>query len=176
MRRLFVSALTLALALPAVARAQDKPLRDGFWFNIGLGGGSLGCDGCDSRLNGVSGQLSLGGTINQHVLLGVSSNAWTKSEDGATLTMSSLTAAIRYYPSATGHFYLTAGLGVAGLSAGVTGVGSGSASGTAALLGLGYDIRLTDAVSLTPYWNGVGGAFDGGNVNFGQIGLSLTWP
>lgn len=175
MRRVLAAALILA-SLPAVARAQDQPAREGFWFNIGLGAGSFGCEGCGSRLTGLSGQLSLGGTINQHVLLGVSSNGWTRSENGATLSMGSLTAMVRYYPSETGNFFITGGLGIATLSAGTIGVGSASTTGTAAVLGIGYDIRLGNAVSLTPFWNGIGGSFDGGTANFGQIGLAFTWP
>jgi hypothetical protein len=176
MRRLLLVAFTVIAAVPGALQAQDKPARDGFWFNVGLGVGTFGCEGCESTLTGLSGQLSLGGTINQHVLLGVSSNGWTKSENGATLTMVGLTAMIRYYPSATGNFFLTGGLGLASLSAGAAGYGSASTSGTAALLGIGYDIRLNNAVSLTPYWNGIGGSFSGSTASFGQIGLALTWP
>jgi hypothetical protein len=176
MRRLLVSAFAVTLSLPVALHAQDKPARDGFWFNIGLGAGSFGCEGCETTLTGLTGQLSLGGTINQHVSLGVSSNGWTKSENGATLSMGSLTAMLRYYPSSTGNFFLTGGLGIATLSAGAIGVGSASTTGTAAILGLGYDIRLNNSVSLTPFWNGIGGSFDGGTASFGQIGLAFTWP
>jgi hypothetical protein len=35
---------TLALsALPEVSAAQNSHTREGFWFNLGLGAGSLGC-------------------------------------------------------------------------------------------------------------------------------------
>ena len=165
---------TVLSAAPVLAQARPNT-RQGFWFNVGLGAGSLGCDDCDTRTNGLSGQLSLGGTISPRFLLGASSNGWTKSEEGTTLTMGSLTAAFRFYPSATGGFYLTGGLGVATLDLGVEGLGSASETGTAALLGLGYDIRLGDNISLTPFWNGIGGAFDGGGANFGQIGFGITW-
>lgn len=30
-------------------------------------------------------------------------------------------------------------------------------------------------ISLTPFWNGVGGSFNGAGANFGQIGLGFTW-
>lgn len=164
------------LTASASSSAQDRPnTREGFWINVGLGMGSLGCEDCDSRENGLSGQLALGGTLNQRVLLGVSSNGWTKSEDGVTLTMSSLTAAVRFYPSATGAFYVTGGLGLGMLDLGISGIGSDSETGTAVLLGVGYDFRVGSNFSLSPYWNGIGGSFDGGSANFGQIGLALTW-
>jgi hypothetical protein len=172
-----VCAFALALLVVAEpARAQaGTPERQGFWINVGLGGGSLGCSDCGTRETGLSGQLSLGGTINKHLLIGASSNGWTKSEDGITLTMSSLTAMVRYYPSATGGFYLTGGLGVSQVDLGIAGYGSGSDTGTSALLGLGYDLRIGKNVSLTPFWNGIGASFDGGDANFGQIGISFTW-
>lgn len=78
-----LSLATAALATPAVAQQPQE--RKGFWFNVGLGAGSLGCDDCDSRANGLSGQLSLGGTLTPRLLLGAGTNGWTKSEDGVTL-------------------------------------------------------------------------------------------
>ncbi|MBK6306527.1 MAG: hypothetical protein IPF47_12775 [Gemmatimonadetes bacterium] len=63
--------LSLAIAaLATPAMAQQPQERKGFWFNVGLGAGSLGCDDCDSRANGLSGQLSLGGTLTPRLLLG----------------------------------------------------------------------------------------------------------
>jgi len=35
----------------------------------------------------VSGNISLGGTLSQKLLLGVSTNGWTKSESGSSLTV-----------------------------------------------------------------------------------------
>ncbi len=172
----FACTLTL-LALSARssdAQAAHPQTRQGFWLNVGLGVGSLGCQDCTERSTGLSGQLALGGTLSQKWLLGASSNGWTKKEDGVTLTMSSLTAAVHFYPSATGGFYLTGGLGIASLSAAVGGF-SDSQTGVAALLGLGYDIRLGQNVSLSPFWNGIGGSFDNGDANFGQIGVGFTW-
>lgn len=171
----FAGGIALALvALAANASAQHAQTRQGFWFNVGLGAGSLGCDECDSRTNGLSGQLSLGGTISPRLLLGAGTNGWTKSEDGVTLTMGSLAALVRFYPSATGGFYLTGGLGIATLDLGLAGFGNESDTGVSALLGIGYDIRVAQNVSLTPFWNGIGGSFDGYGANFGQIGLGLT--
>jgi hypothetical protein len=167
----------LALALVALATnasAQRAQTRQGFWFNVGLGAGSLGCDDCDSRTNGLSGQLSLGGTISPRFLLGAGTNGWTKEEDGVTLTMGSLAALVRFYPSATGGFYLTGGMGIATLDLGLAGYGSESDTGVSAILGIGYDIRVGQNVSLTPFWNGIGGSFDGYGANFGQIGLGMT--
>ena len=74
-------------AVVGTAQAQNAQARQGFWFSGGLGYGSLGCDNCGSREGGVSGGLSLGGTITPRFLLGVGTSGWTKSEQGATLTV-----------------------------------------------------------------------------------------
>jgi hypothetical protein len=168
------------LVLPQTALAQGQQVgtnehaRDGFWFNGGLGYGSLGCDDCSDREGGLVGTLSFGGTVSQKVLLGGSTFAWTKSEDGVTLTTSAVTGTIRFYPSETSGFYLLGGLGVGRIDVEFSGAGSADETGGAAALGLGYDIRMGDNVSLTPFLHGVGLSFDGGDANFNQLGLSIT--
>src|SRR2546426_12601515 len=106
---LALAAITVCLAGNAYGQQQPQ-LRHGFWFSGGLGYGSLGCQSCGSREGALSGNLSLGGTLSQKVLLGVSTNGWTKSQSGSTLTVGTLTAAIRFYPAATGGFFLTGAL------------------------------------------------------------------
>jgi hypothetical protein len=162
----------LAIALLVVSsplNAQRPQTRDGFWFNIGLGYGSLGCDICDGREGGLSGGLSLGGTLSQKVLLGVGTAGWAKEFFGETLTVGTLDARIRFYPSATGGFFLTGGLGI-----GTIRYAGNNETGLGLLLGLGFDIRIGNNVSLTPFWNGyaVRSSNDDGNV--GQIGLGIT--
>jgi hypothetical protein len=171
---LSLAAVALFLAGNAQGQGRYAPRHSGFWFSAGLGYGSLGCQNCGSRTGGLSGNLALGGTLSPKVLLGVSSNGWMKSENGSTLTVNALTAAVRFYPSVTGGFYLMGGLGLGTVSANVTGVGSGSETGVGALLGLGYDIRIGPKVSLTPYWNGFAMNSSNSNANVGQIGLGIT--
>src|SRR6476620_9407017 len=116
-------AVVAAVAVSAAsAQAQrNAPIRDGFWVSGGLGYGSLGCDNCGSREGSVSGDLSLGGTISPRLLLGVGSSAWSKSEQGVTMTVGTLDARIRFYPSATGGFFLTGGIGVGTISGAASG-------------------------------------------------------
>jgi len=147
-----LNAIAVTLFPTTALGAQGHPqTRDGFWINVGLGVGSLGCDDCTNRTSGLSGQISLGGTINPRFLLGASSNGWTKSEDGVTLTMGRLVAIARFYPSATGGLYLNGGLGIARLDLGVSNFGSDGVTGTSAILGVGYDARIRKNVSLSPY-------------------------
>ena len=58
--------------------------------------------------------------------------------------------------------------------AGLSGVGSGSETGFGLLLGLGYDIRVGQMLSLTPFWNGYAVQASDVDANVGQIGLSIT--
>jgi hypothetical protein len=165
--------VAVLVASPAFAQANAQS-RQGFWFNGGLGYGSLGCDGCGSRTGGISGGLSAGMTISPRFLLGIGTTGWTKSDQGATLTVGTLDARVRFYPALTNGFYVTGGLGLGSMSATVSGVGSGSELGLGFVLGLGYDIRVGNNVSLTPFWHGYAVSIDGGSANVGQLGLSVT--
>lgn len=171
------AAVVLGLAVPRAAMAQDTGAnaqpRSGFWFSGGLGAGSLGCDSCPERDWGVILSLGAGGTISQRLAVGASLEGWTDSERRASLTASTLLATLRFYPSATGGFFLRGGLGWGRLESEVSGFGTFSDSGPAALLGLGYDLRITDSVSLTPFLNGVRVAEEM-NRNFFELGLGIT--
>ena len=168
------TAAALLMSLPETASAQGSHTREGFWFNGGLGYGSLGCQDCTGREGAVSGGLAIGGTLSQKVLLGAGTTGWTKSESGATLTVGTLTAQIRFYPSATGGLYLLGGLGLGSIRAELDGFGSETEVGPGALLGLGYDFRVGQNVSLTPYWNGFATTTANADANVGQLGLSVT--
>ena len=171
--RLSLAALAL-LALPALA--QHPQVRQGFWFNAGLGYGSLGCEDCDDREGGVSGALAVGGTLaGGKLYLGAGTNGWTKKNDDLDLRLNvgTLTALIRWYPSATGGFFLLGGLGVGSIKLSRNNV-SVEQTGGAAIIGLGYDFRVGKNVSLTPFWNGYGVHIDDVDANVGQIGLGLT--
>jgi len=166
-------ATALLLTFASHAGAQRPQTRDGFWFSIGVGGGSLGCEDCDSRENGGAGILAFGGKLSRHVLLGGSANGWTKSEDGATLTVGLVAVEARFYPAAAGGFFLKAGAGVgsADLDFGSVTV---SENGSGAIVGLGYDIRMGRMISLTPWVQWFGIDYKPGKANVSQLGLALT--
>ncbi len=182
MRRSFASLmLVLCLGLFAgagslSAQAPDQPLprHRGLWFSGGFGWGSLGCQDCGSRTGGLSGGLTLGGTISPKFLLGIGTTGWTKSENGATLTVGTLDARLRFYPSLTSGFFLTGGLGIGEMRASVSGFGSASETGVGAVLGLGWDIPISGSASLTPFWNGFAVNTANGDANVGQLGMSIT--
>lgn len=170
---LIVGSLALATLTPTLATAQKAHTRSGFWLNFGLGVASYGCEGCDGRESGGAGSLSLGATLSQHVNVGVGVNVWAKEVSGVDLVASTVTAMLRYYPSARGGFFLTGGVGQGSERASVGGA-SLTESGLGVLLGLGVDIRIARNLSLTPFWYGNAMNLDSGNSNFGQLGLGLT--
>lgn len=173
-RLVLAAVVALSVSVSSSVSAQNSQTRQGFWFNGGLGYGSLGCENCGSREGALSGGLAIGGTLSQKVLLGAGTNGWTKSENGGTLTVGTLTALIRFYPSATGGFFLVGGLGLGSIHAEVNGIGSDTETGVGALVGLGYDIRVGQNVSLTPYWNGFAASTSNADANVGQLGLGVT--
>ena len=166
-----VAAPALSEPAPPVTPASERPpLREGFWFNVGMGLGSLGCEDCFNRTNGFSGGLSLGGTIGNRVLLGVGTSGWAKNVDGELLTVGTLDARVRVYPAGRTGFFLTGGVGLGTLSYGE----DDAELGLGLILGVGWDIRVGRNVSLTPFWNGFAMANDVVDANVGQIGIGVT--
>jgi len=162
-----------SVAVASLAQAQRAEVRQGFWFSGGLGYGSLGCDGCGSREGGISGGLSLGGTITPRLLIGVGTSGWTKSEQGARLTVDEIDARVRFYPSRTGNFFVTGGIGYGELRASAGGI-SATDTGAGAILGMGYDYRVARNMSITPYWNAYAMKSSDNDANVGQVGLAIT--
>jgi len=143
--------------------------RQGFWFNVGLGFGSFGCDECVGRQDGLSGGLSLGTTLNDKWLLGVGTTGWAKTVNGETLTVGTLDVRFRFYPARSSGFFLTGGVGLGTLS-----FLDESEFGVGVILGLGWDIRVGRKVSLTPFYNGFAMRNSIADANVGQLGLGVT--
>jgi len=163
-----------AFSVVGTARAQTAPARDGFWMSGGLGYGSLGCDNCGSREGGISGGVSVGGTITPRFLLGAGASGWTKSDQGASLTVGLVDARVRFYPVTAGGFFLTGGMGLGTVTASIPGFGSHTEEGLGMILGMGYDVRMARNISLTPFWNGYAMKNSNTNANVGQLGVALT--
>jgi hypothetical protein len=163
-----------AFSVVGVAKAQSAPARNGFWMSGGVGYGSLGCDNCGSREGGISGNISLGGTITPRFLLGAGASGWTKTDQGATLTVGLVDARVRFYPQTHGGFFLTGGLGLGTVTAEIPGFGSHTEQGFGMIAGLGYDLRVARNVSLTPFWNAYAMKNSNTDANVGQLGMAVT--
>lgn len=159
---------------PNIAK-QNHQAREGFWFNIGTGYGAISCKDCYGSVGGYSGGLSLGGTISQRFLLGVGTTGWYRSEGGATLVAGTVDARVRFYPATTSGFFLTGGVGFGSIGADLAAYGSDSETGAGVVLGLGWDLRVANGVSLTPFWNGFAVATSNADANVGQVGLGITF-
>lgn len=183
--RLSVLALLLIATVSSTAAAQGNPqTREGFWIGFGLGYGSLGCDDdeeCDERASGTSGYLRMGGTLSQRLLIGGEVNAWTKSEDGASLTVSNFGPVLLFYPNPAGGLFLKGGLGLSTISIEL-GNFEVEENGIGLTIGVGYDARVGRNFSLTPFFDIVTASYDGnatepgGTLNRFAFGLGFTWP
>jgi hypothetical protein len=156
------------------ANSADAQSREGFWIGFGVGGGGYTDMDLSGRETGGVAYLKLGGTLSERFLLGVESNAWVKEVSGIDLTATNFSAVAYFYPSATGSFFLKLGLGVATQSASV-GSASVSINGTGGVFGLGYDRRIGDNWSITPFLNSNVGRFDGGDSSIIELGVGVTW-
>jgi hypothetical protein len=155
---------------PYPASEPRRPLtREGLWFSAGMGVGSLGCENCGSRETGLSGGLSLGGSINDKWLLGVGTTGWAKQVNDELVTVGTLDFRFRFYPVTTQGFFITAGLGLGSVSDSID-----SEFGAGAIVGVGWDIRVGRNVSLTPFYNGFAMSNENADANVGQLGLAVT--
>jgi Outer membrane protein beta-barrel domain len=182
----FCALLTAVLATSAFA--QKAQTREGFWIGFGAGAGSLGFGGdatTDDRQTGLSGNFRLGATVSPHFLIGAETNGWTDETAGITTTAGVFSAMGYYYPMVQSGLYLKAGLGFLAVSDNAD-IAQGKAAGMAGQLGLGYDVRVSRNMSLSPYMNyimstGAELKLDGTptgvdiNPNIFQFGLGLTW-
>jgi hypothetical protein len=171
MRLKVVCVAAAAILLGATsAFAQTAPERSGFWANVGLGYGSLGCDDCSGREGGLSGNLALGGTVNDRLLLGVGTTGWVKEVGGENLTAGTFDLRMRFYPVRTSGFFITGGIGAGSVS-----YADENEVGLGVVIGLGWDLRIGRNISLTPFYNGFAMRNDNLDANVGQIGIGITF-
>jgi hypothetical protein len=174
--RLSALALLLIVTVSSSSAAQSNPqTREGFWVSFGIGFGSLSCDECNERQGGTNGYLRMGGTLSQKLLIGGEINAWTKSEDGASLTVSNFGPVLYFYPNPARGLFLKGGLGLSTISIDL-GQFEIEENGVGLTLGLGFDARVGRNFALTPYFDILTSGYDGGSLNQVAFGLGFTWP
>ena len=111
----------------------------------------------------------VGGTLSDRLLIGVGTTGFAKDVEGETLTVGTLDARVRFYPSHTKGFFLNGGVGLGSFRyAGESELGLG------VMLGVGWDIRVGSKVSLTPFWNGFAMSNSNVDANVGQLGIGVT--
>jgi hypothetical protein len=103
------------------------------------------------------------------VRLGIGTAAWSRSQDGSTLTVGTLDARVRVYPARRAGFFITSGLGLGAIT-----IDGDTAWGLGLMVGVGWDIDVSRHVSLTPFYGAIGIANSDMDANFGQLGLGVT--
>ena len=190
--RLLLAALYCAAALAVGSQplaAQRSSPRRGPWLGFGAGAGSarVSCPICQrGRDTGFSGYFRLGATVNQNLLLGAEVNGFYSRRDGGADELLGLFGAVAYlYPGPESGFYVKGGVGlVAYRLDDDTDALTYRAPGVQ--LGVGYELRLNRALSVTPYVNAMGSTagsirFNGTKVTGSvttsllQIGAGVTW-
>ncbi len=148
--------LALAPALPAQQRQLAKR-REGLW--IGLGGGygtaDVSCDsGCvnSDRAGGLGASFRIGGTLQPTLLLGADLAFWTHKAGGIRDYILNGSATVSHYPLRRSNFFVKGGAGFSvyqsrGLGNEVKGAGLG------VIGGVGYDVRISSNLFITPYGN-----------------------
>lgn len=187
-----LSAIAIASVILAVPlHAQGHPqTRSGFTISFGFGSGSatFDCNGCDTHSqNGGTGYLRMGGTVRPDLIVAGELNGWTKSQNGATLSISTADALVQWYPDVTGGFYVEGGIGAGSITTQYVFGNSTltqSQSGVGYQFGAGYDWRVGRNFSLTPYAkylsaqtgsSSYGSSNAKLNAKVFQLGLGFTW-
>jgi len=173
---LLVVGCTASASVVSAAHPQE---RHGFWISLGIGAGSaqVTCDGCEGgRETDFVAHIALGGTLNDHFLLGADTNFWSKEKEGVTVNLYNALATVTFYPVASSGFFLKAGAGLSfadnDLRNGSTTVTVDFGNGLGLIAGAGYDLRIGRNTSITPavsFWYGRHGDVKlGGETVFGN--------
>ena len=174
--------VVVCLAFASVVSAASHPQeRHGFWigFGFGVGSANVTCDDCgsSSRETAAAGYLKLGGTLNDHLLLGGEVNVWSKKQEGVTLTLSSGAVTLTLYPQPASGLFIKGGLGLSlvdtSFREGSSTVTIDPAYGLGLMVGAGYDVRVGKNISITPavnFWYG-----KPGNVPHTGVPFYTNW-
>ncbi|HEX2250718.1 MAG TPA: hypothetical protein VHH32_10240, partial [Gemmatimonadales bacterium] len=154
--------------------------RRGFWFGLGVGAGGESNNfavrtGYTEPFYQPTISLRAGGTVSPHLRLGGELHSWINEEVDAVESLSSALIIGQFYPFRTAGLYLKGGLGIGRNAVQFDGGFDVGDTGFAALLGVGYELRLSRHFFLNPVVDLVGHSYDsrsGGDyrerlVNFG---------
>lgn len=190
MRRFILPlALGILVTLPASAEAQymgsgisESADRSGVWVGLGMGWGSAlpSCPICArDRTGGLSGYLRTGTSVTDRILVGVEANGWYKGTEDLRQIVGSASVVTLMYPKADVGLYFKAGLGLTRFEARPRdGDPSATANTLGVNVGVGYELRTLNSVSLVPYMNVVTGSFgtlkEDGDAITGGMNLSVV--
>ncbi len=190
-----------ASASPAFAQ-QAGPHREGFWFGGGVAWGSVGASGGPAetsdqmRSGGVAGMLQAGGTLGPHMRAGVE-GVWFYSSSGINQPLGALSAVVQWYPATEYGLFVEGGLGWYHFSRSgfpyyypyppYTPLAGGtvSSNGLSVVVGIGLDLYVGRAFSLTPFVRSLSGLTESHSgpqyastnmtPSLVQVGVSAVW-
>jgi hypothetical protein len=168
--------VVLGVTLGGAAQAQQAGSARGLWLSggIGMGFAASQCDVCNGgREGGLTANLAFGSTVGNRLALGIEGVGWRGDEGPVNLTLGTVVAVARFYPNPLGApWYLSAGPGVLFYRADADD-GSEPAITTRSvgvLVGVGYDLRVSDRLAITPQFDFVASV----GANLEAEGESLT--
>ena len=168
LRRISVVAAALVLGLVARSDAQRRrglvdvssdSDRHGFWLNLGVGAGREQSRFADEPnwtegLTKPTGSLILGGTVNPNFRLGAQLSGWADTHfdqgDRVTDYLAAVMLVGQFYPSRRSGFYLKGGAGFSRAGTAVDGPFDLHEDGLGWTAGLGYEIKLSRSIFVTP--------------------------
>lgn len=169
-----LSLILTLVVLPQAAAQQPPPglvevdagTRRGFWLGIGVGAGGESNDlvpgaGYSDLFYQPTFSLGAGGTIGQNLRLGGEILAWVNEEGDAVESLSSVLLVARFYPLKAAGLYLKGGVGFGRNAVDFDDGFNVGDSGLAALVGAGYELRLSRHLYLNPAVDLVGHTYDG---------------
>ena len=178
-RIIAIGTLLLAGLLPSLCAAQGPhpSTRQGWLVGFSVGGGSAGISTDSGREGGFAGSFRFGYALQPQLSMELNSNGWTKESNGNTITFGTVTAALNFYPGASG-FLVRGGLGWGSATATAQSGNvtiSSTETGFGLTAGAAYEFRVTRTFSIGPQvdygWFTVD-SFDGDYVT-GSLGF--TW-
>jgi hypothetical protein len=174
-------ALFLIASIPALCSAESHPsTRQGWLLGFGFGGGSAGFSGggpSTDREAGAAGSFRVGYALQPEMSLELYSNGWAKEMSSVTYTLSTVTAAVNYFPGASG-LALRAGIGFGGSTAGSTSgntTTTTSDTGFGLTVGAGYEFRVTRTFAIGPQVDYGWMTLDALDADYVNLCLGITW-
>ncbi len=169
--RFAVSMLTLGLmAAASTAEAQRRRglvdvspsgERHGFWLNLGIGAGTEssrfeGENNYSSGLTKPAYSVRIGGTVSPNFRLGGEIAGWSDAhfdsqfQENVTSYLVGAMLIGQFYPARRAGFFVKGGGGLSWVGESVAGPGDLSEGGFAWTAGLGYEIKLSRSLFITP--------------------------
>lgn len=163
-----------------VAAAQSSPAQRRVSATVGLsrGSGALTCTFCTrDGQGGVAGMLSVETSLRPAIRLAFEADWWLNSADGASRSVLAAAPVVHLYTSRSSPLFFKVGLGVGRFTAS-SAEEELHTTALSAVLGVGYEFRLSNRAAVIPYIsyvNGTGGTI---RLNGARVtpygGLSLT--